>query len=110
MVLFSRYKRQTVSNICTPDWTDIPIVRSMVINLNSDRLNLKASGNIYIALSLSLAAAVIVIYVCAFFISVVKGISIRKRFLEMVLISLGIVALAFGIGLLARFILHIEVV
>ncbi|MFC1943616.1 VIT1/CCC1 family protein [Chloroflexota bacterium] len=66
--------------------------------------------NIYISLVLTIVVAVIIIYVFAFFISVVKGISIKKRFLEMLLISLGIAILAFGIGLLARFILHIDVV
>ena len=65
--------------------------------------------NIYIALALTIATAVIIIYVFAFFISVIKNISIRKRFLQMVLISIGIATLAFGIGLLARLILHIEV-
>ena len=57
-----------------------------------------------------IGAAIIIIYLFSFYISVVKGISIRRRFLEMALISLGIAALAFGIGLLARLILHIEVI
>jgi len=65
--------------------------------------------NIYIALSFTIVAAVFIIYLFSFYISVSKGISVRKRFLEMTLISLGIAALAFGIGLLARMILHIEV-
>ena len=66
--------------------------------------------NIYMALVVTIFVAVIVIYVYAFYISVVQGTSLRKRFLEMALISLGITAIAFGIGLLARIILHIEVV
>jgi VIT1/CCC1 family predicted Fe2+/Mn2+ transporter len=67
-------------------------------------------GNIYVALAVTIAAAVIVIYVFAFYIAVVRDISIRKRFLEMAMISMGISALAFGIGLLARLLLHIEVI
>lgn len=66
--------------------------------------------NIYMALVVTIMVALIVIYVFAFYISVVQGTSIRKRFLEMASISLGITAIAFGIGLLARLILHIEVV
>ena len=66
--------------------------------------------SIYLALGVTIAAAVVIIYVFAFYISVARGISIRKRFFEMTAISLGIAALAFGIGLLARLILHIEVI
>lgn len=66
--------------------------------------------NIYTALAVTIAMAVIIIYVFAFYISVVRGISIKKRFFGMALISLGITGLAFGIGLLARLILHIEVI
>ena len=65
--------------------------------------------NIFIALIFSIIAAIIIIYVFSFYISVVKDISIGKRFLEMTLISLGIAALAFGVGLIARLVLHIEV-
>ena len=67
-------------------------------------------GNIYAALAVTVVAAVIIIYIFAFYISVVRDISIKKRFFEMTLISLGITGLAFGIGLLARLILHIEVI
>jgi len=66
--------------------------------------------NIYVALTVTIITAIIIIFIFSFYISVVKDISIKKRFLEMALISLGIAALAFGIGLLARLILHIEVV
>jgi VIT1/CCC1 family predicted Fe2+/Mn2+ transporter len=66
--------------------------------------------NIYIALLVSIIVAMFVIYSFSFYISIVKGISITKRFLEMAVISLGITALAFGVGLLARLILHIEVI
>jgi len=66
--------------------------------------------NIYSALAVTIVAAVLIIYVFSFYISVAKGTSVRKRFLEMTLVSLGIAVLAFGIGLLARLILHVEVV
>jgi VIT1/CCC1 family predicted Fe2+/Mn2+ transporter len=53
--------------------------------------------------------AIIVIFLFSFYISVAKDISFKKRFLEMSLISLGVAALAFGIGLLARIFLHLEI-
>ena len=66
--------------------------------------------NIYVALTVTIAAAIVIVFIFSFYISVVKDSSVKKRFLEMSVISLGIAALAFGIGLLARLILHIEVV
>ena len=66
-------------------------------------------ANIYFSLGLMVLNGIIVIFLFSFYISVAKEISFRKRFLEMVLISLGVAALAFVIGLLARTYLHIEV-
>ena len=65
--------------------------------------------NIYFSLGLMLLNAIIVIFLFSFYISVAKDISFKKRFPEMVLISLGVAALAFGIGLLARIFLHVEI-
>lgn len=65
--------------------------------------------NIYFSLGLMLLNAIIVIFLFSFYISVAKDISFWKRFPEMVLISLGVAALAFGIGLLARIFLHVEI-
>jgi VIT1/CCC1 family predicted Fe2+/Mn2+ transporter len=48
-----------------------------------------------------------VISLFTYYLSVAKDISFRKRFLEMVLISLGIAALAFIIGFLARTFLEV---
>ena len=66
-------------------------------------------ANIYFSLGLMVLNAIIVIFLFSFYISVAKEISFRKRFLEMVLISLGVAALAFVIGLLVRTYLHIEI-
>ena len=66
-------------------------------------------SNIYFSLGIMIVNAIIVIFLFSFYISVAKEISFRRRFLEMVLISLGVAALAFVIGLLARTYLHIEV-
>ena len=65
--------------------------------------------NIYFSLGLMLLNAIIIIFLFSFYISVAKDISFWKRFPEMVLISLGVAALAFGIGLLARIFLHVEI-
>ena len=66
-------------------------------------------SNIYFSLGLMVVNAIIVIFLFSFYISVARDVSFRKRFREMVLISLGVAALAFVIGLLARTYLHIEV-
>jgi len=66
-------------------------------------------ANIYLSLGFMILNAIIVIFLFSFYIAVAKDISFRRRFLEMVLISLGVAALAFVIGLLARTYLHIEV-
>ena len=66
-------------------------------------------ANIYFSLGVMILNAIIVIFLFSFYISVAKDISFKKRFLEMSLISLGVAALAFGIGLLARIFLHLEI-
>ena len=66
-------------------------------------------NNIYLALGLMILDAVIVIFVLTFYLSVARDTSTIKMFLEMTAVSLGIAALAFGIGFLAREFLHIHV-
>lgn len=66
-------------------------------------------SNIYIALAWMIGNAVIVIYLYNFYISVAKGLSFRKEFREMILVSLGIAVVTFGIGILAREFFHIEI-
>jgi VIT1/CCC1 family predicted Fe2+/Mn2+ transporter len=66
-------------------------------------------SNIYLALGLMILDAVIVIFILTFYLSIARETSIIKMFLEMTVVSLGIAALAFGIGFLAREFLHIHV-
>ncbi len=66
-------------------------------------------SNIYFALGFMIVVAVIIIYILTFYLSIVRGTSAIKMFLEMTAISLGIATLAFGIGFLAREFLHIHV-
>jgi VIT1/CCC1 family predicted Fe2+/Mn2+ transporter len=63
----------------------------------------------YIALPFSLAAALVVIFMFTFYHSVALGFDFRKRFAEMVLISMGIALLSFIIGLGMRLVLHVTV-
>lgn len=53
--------------------------------------------------------ALVIVTVFSFYISVSKEIPFRKRFSEMVLVSLGVAFLSFGIGYLARIFLHVEI-
>lgn len=61
------------------------------------------------ALACTLVGAVAMIYVFTFYYAVVKDISFRSRFLEMVSISLGVAGLSFIIGLLVRQFLGLEI-
>jgi VIT1/CCC1 family predicted Fe2+/Mn2+ transporter len=54
--------------------------------------------NAYFSLGFTVLNAIVVIFIFTFYMSVTRGVSFRKRFLEMVLISLGVAALTFGIG------------
>lgn len=60
------------------------------------------------ALFTMLAVVIVVIFVFTYYISVAKGFSFKKRFLEMAGISLGVAALSFVIGLLVKEFLGIE--
>jgi len=66
-------------------------------------------ANVYVAMGLMIFNAIVVVFLFSFYISVAKEISFRRRFSEMVLISLGVAALAFVIGYLARTLLHINI-
>ena len=61
------------------------------------------------ALILTLTAAVLIIFVFNYYISVAKDYNFKARFLEMTLISLGVAALSFVIGYVIRLTLGIEV-
>jgi len=63
----------------------------------------------YYALLLTLLGAVLVIFLFTFYISVAKDLPFWRRFGEMLLISLGIAAISFVIGMLIRTVLNINV-
>jgi VIT1/CCC1 family predicted Fe2+/Mn2+ transporter len=64
--------------------------------------------NVHISVAFVIINAIIIIAGFNYYISVAKDVSFRSRFLEMVLISLGVAGLAFVIGLIARSYLNIE--
>jgi len=58
--------------------------------------------NVLISLGITLFNAILIIYLFTFYISVAKDLPFKKHFSEMALISLGVAAFSFGIGILVR--------
>jgi len=65
--------------------------------------------NHYCSLGFTFLNALLAILLFSFYVSVAKDIPFRKRFFEMAIVSMGIAGLSFGIGLLARRFLNIDV-
>lgn len=66
-------------------------------------------GNPFISLAIALSGAILLILVFTFYFSVVREVSFKIRFLEMVIVSLGVAALSFVIGLAVRQFLGIDI-
>jgi len=66
--------------------------------------------NVFVSLGVMIAIAITIIYLFSFYMSVIRDTRARVIFLEMAAISLGIAALAFAIGHLAKEFLDIHVV
>jgi VIT1/CCC1 family predicted Fe2+/Mn2+ transporter len=64
--------------------------------------------NYTLALILTMSMAILIILVFNFYVSVAKDTPFRKNFLEMAGLSLGVAALSFGIGILVREVLGVE--
>jgi VIT1/CCC1 family predicted Fe2+/Mn2+ transporter len=62
-----------------------------------------------LALGLTLAIAVAIIFFFNYYISVAKDLSFRRRFWEMAILSLGVAAISFGVGIVVRSVFGIEV-
>jgi VIT1/CCC1 family predicted Fe2+/Mn2+ transporter len=67
------------------------------------------SKELLVSLAVMLVTAVVIIFAFTFYISVAKGLDFRKRFVEMVSISLGVAGLSFLIGLGVRACLNINI-
>lgn len=65
--------------------------------------------NYYAALAVTLIDAVLVIVIFTFFVAVVKELSFKRMFLEILTISLGVAAVSFVIGWVTREVINIEV-
>jgi VIT1/CCC1 family predicted Fe2+/Mn2+ transporter len=65
--------------------------------------------NPYVALVCTLAGALLIILVFTFYISVAKGSSFKRSYLEMAAISMGVAAVSFVIGLVLRRVVGVEV-
>ncbi len=66
-------------------------------------------SNYLVCLAVTIALAVLIIFLFNFYISVAKDLNFRQRFLEMLVISLGVALISFGIGFLIRNVFGIEV-
>jgi VIT1/CCC1 family predicted Fe2+/Mn2+ transporter len=66
-------------------------------------------SEIFFALIWTLINAVLIILLFTFYISVAKNEKFHRRFLEMVAISMGVAVISFGIGILVRQVLGVEV-
>lgn len=65
--------------------------------------------NVYIALSLTLVATILIIAAFNYYTAIAKGYSFKKRFFEMVSISLGVACISFIIGLGVKYLFNIQV-
>jgi VIT1/CCC1 family predicted Fe2+/Mn2+ transporter len=65
--------------------------------------------NFYICLAWALTAAVLIIAMFNYYISVVKDEPFKKRFLEMAGVSLGVASLSFLVGYVVRTALGVEI-
>ncbi len=65
--------------------------------------------NYFVCLASSLAAAVAIIALFNYYVSVARDVPFRRRFLEMAGLSLGVAALSFVIGFVIRTFLDVEV-
>lgn len=63
----------------------------------------------FICLGLTLIIALLIILFFNLYLSVAKDYSFKKRFFEMAFLSLGIAALSFGIGIIIRKVLGVEI-
>ncbi|MDD3126561.1 MAG: VIT1/CCC1 transporter family protein [Candidatus Izemoplasmatales bacterium] len=66
-------------------------------------------NNRFLALGIMLASVVIIIFGFNYYISVAKNLNFRKRFFQMIVISLGVASLSFLIGTVVKMVLGINI-
>jgi vacuolar iron transporter family protein len=65
--------------------------------------------SVYLSLAITILIVVFIIFIFNYYISVAKNLNFKKRFLEMVSISLGVALLSFVVGYLVKIFFGIEV-
>ena len=65
--------------------------------------------NIFLCLALSIFFAIAIIAFYNYYVSVASNVNFKDRFLEMAVLSLGVAGISFGIGLILRSFLGVEV-
>lgn len=63
--------------------------------------------NVYVALGLTISIVIVIIFVFNFYISVAKDLNFKRRFLEMVTISLGVAFVSFIFSFVIKFFLGV---
>ncbi len=66
-------------------------------------------SHVYLSLGLTVLVAAAIMFTFNFYVSVAKDVSFWRRFGEMVVLSLGIAALSFGMGFLVRIMLRVDI-
>ncbi|MGD9909565.1 MAG: VIT1/CCC1 transporter family protein [Candidatus Izemoplasmatales bacterium] len=66
-------------------------------------------GNQFVALGVMLFSVVLIIFLFNYYISVAKDLEFKKRFLQMAIISLSVALISFGIGILVKQFLGVDV-
>lgn len=66
-------------------------------------------SNVYLALGVTISVAILIIALFNFYSSVAQGHQFKKRFLEMVAISLGVALISFLVGIVVKEVFGIEV-
>lgn len=65
--------------------------------------------NYFINLSITMVFAILIILLFNFYISVAKDLPFKRRFFEMLAISLGVATISFGIGYVVRTYFHLDI-
>jgi VIT1/CCC1 family predicted Fe2+/Mn2+ transporter len=66
-------------------------------------------SNYMYCLMITIIAAIFIIYIFNFYISVAKDLPFKKHFVEMTLVSLGVAAVTFGMGILVKKMLGVNI-
>ena len=64
--------------------------------------------NVYMCLGLTVVSAVAAIFLFSFYVSAARDLPFRRRFLETLVVSLGVAALSFALGFIVRSLFGVE--